>query len=281
MSTSMWFDNWCQDSPLIQHVSPRAIANAGFSLKDNVSDMLSNGQWKFPVAWYDLFPVLINIPLAQIQDGNDSITWCDRYGVEADFSASRVWDSIRHRSDVIPWVNLVWVPQCIPTHAFHLWLVMRNKLKTQDQMKRWDVGSETNLMLMCCSLCQHGLDSHSHLFFEYYYSVQVWNEVRSLVGLQNLPNIWDSIAGWLIVQPQKSGQVTIAKLLVAATSYFVWQERNSWLFTTTRRTPSELAEVIKYTVRLKLMSMRFKATVSVQGLMAQWQLPNELTLEDG
>ncbi|KAK1406316.1 hypothetical protein QVD17_41610 [Tagetes erecta] len=49
------------DSPLSQLISPREIYMAGFSRTDRVADMVIDRNWIWPAAWYDLFPVLINI----------------------------------------------------------------------------------------------------------------------------------------------------------------------------------------------------------------------------
>nr|XP_043625584.1 uncharacterized protein LOC122597009 [Erigeron canadensis] len=282
MDTSIWFDSWCPSSPTIQHVTPRAIASTGFSMQNTVADLYENGEWKFPVAWYDLFPVLISLPSLHLQDRSDSLLWRDHLDRDMNYSSTNVWDTIRHKGNVVTWVNLVWFPQCIPRHAFHLWLVMRKKLKTQDRMKYWDAGSETNLRLMCCSFCQRGLDSHSHLFFECEFSSLVWNEVKSLADLQHLPNQWEAIVSWMIAQQQQNtAQIIIAKLVLAAVSYFVWQERNNRLFSTKKRSAMALVEVIKYTVRLKLLSMRFKNTNRVQHLLEKWKLPRRLTFDNG
>nr|XP_043613006.1 uncharacterized protein LOC122584974 [Erigeron canadensis] len=72
LNTSVWFDKWHQISPICSHVPNRDIVRAGFSLHASVSEFIREGDWKWPSAWLDLFPVLINIPnvhlISNVQD---------------------------------------------------------------------------------------------------------------------------------------------------------------------------------------------------------------------
>ncbi|XP_022037384.1 uncharacterized protein LOC110940109 [Helianthus annuus] len=171
--TNAWSDNWNACSPLRSFISPRRIANAGFNLGSTVADLIdSNGQWKWPVAWYDLFPVLINIPLPTlVDDMADRSCWKDHGGNLQHFHSSQAWDSLRVRNDKVDWVDAVWFSQCIPRHSFHVWLVIQNKLKTQDRMSIGEAGSATNLALMC---------------------------FRESADMGNVSNTWDSVMGWLV-----------------------------------------------------------------------------------
>ncbi|GKE39719.1 hypothetical protein Tco_1463124 [Tanacetum coccineum] len=50
----------------------------------------------------------------------------------------------------------------------------------------------------------------------------------------------------------------IAKLVFSASVYYIWQERNARLFSNQKRTITQLSEVIKSAVHLKLLSCSFK-----------------------
>nr|GEU68754.1 hypothetical protein [Tanacetum cinerariifolium] len=62
-------------------------------------------------------------------------------------------------------------------HEFHMWLVAKQKLKTQDRMRQWDVRSSIDFNLLKYPLCDVVPDSHSHLFFECPFSIQVWSQI--------------------------------------------------------------------------------------------------------
>ncbi|XP_022019593.1 uncharacterized protein LOC110919635 [Helianthus annuus] len=165
--TNAWSDNWSQLCPLNSFITPRNIANAGFNLNSSLTDLIDdNGQSKWPRAWYDIYPVLIGLSVPQLtQNMEDSTAWKDLEGNTRPLGSLEVWHNIRSREQPVTWVNGVWFSQCIPRHSFHLWLVIKNKLKTQDRLPIWEAGSETNLRLMCCPFCRSDRDSRDHLFF--------------------------------------------------------------------------------------------------------------------
>ncbi|GKD04599.1 hypothetical protein Tco_1179573, partial [Tanacetum coccineum] len=89
-------------------------------------------------------------------------------------------------------------------HSFNLWLIFKKKLKTQDLLRSWD---DTGLL------------------------TQVWANVKVLAGLQNSGSSFNSNVS--IIRPlakRRTSLGVIAKLVFAASAYFIWQERNGRLF---------------------------------------------------
>ncbi|GJX51624.1 reverse transcriptase domain, reverse transcriptase zinc-binding domain protein [Tanacetum coccineum] len=209
IKASLWFDRWSSLSPLSQIVTVRDIHRAGFKLFHSVKDGILNGNWAWPVDWYVKYPLLnmCTVP-SLIPNTLDRLIWMSHNGVDNDFSVSIAWDSIRPRGDV-NWYNLVWFSHAIPRHAFHLWLVIKRKLKTQDTLRQWDVSSNANLNLLQCPLCGLQPDSHNHLFFECDFSFQVWDHLKTYAGLPNSSASLDSIVDMLIpISKKKSLEVT-------------------------------------------------------------------------
>ncbi|GJW24414.1 putative reverse transcriptase domain-containing protein [Tanacetum coccineum] len=243
-SSSIWYDSWCAHSPLINFISPRDIYREGFELSSKVAELIVNNAWSWPQTWITKAPILLHIPAPNLDvHSHDAYRWRGLNGS----SVSRAWDAFRPRGNEVPWFKIVWFPHSIPRHSFHLWLVMRNSLKTQDRLRQWDVGNNVDLNLLVCPLCSAQQDSHAHLFFECAYSSQPMahkRTVRSIFG----------------------------KLILAAATYFVWLERNNRLFKKTKRTPEELKDVIMITVRIKLLSFRFKNSVKEgkSGMFLSW-----------
>nr|GEX39046.1 hypothetical protein [Tanacetum cinerariifolium] len=64
----------------------------------------------------------------------------------------------------------------------------------------------------------------------------------------------------------------IAKLVVAATVYFIWQERNYRFFKKVKRLENQLVECIISSVRFKLMTCRFKNSRDGLAILRQWKL---------
>ncbi|GJV80043.1 reverse transcriptase domain, reverse transcriptase zinc-binding domain protein [Tanacetum coccineum] len=191
----------------------------------------------------------------------------------------RAWEAFRPRGNEVNWFRIVWFPHSIPRHSFHLWLVMRNSLKTQDKLRQWDVGINTDLNLLRCSLCNTQSDSHAHLFFECPYSSKVWKLVRHLADMELVPPIlYDIVAHLLSMANKRTARSIFGKLILAASSYFVWLERNNRLFKNVKRTPEELRDVIMVTVRLKLLSFKFKNSANVISLLDRWKMPRSFRL---
>ncbi|GJU18478.1 hypothetical protein Tco_1146444 [Tanacetum coccineum] len=186
-STSMWFDRWADSCPLRDMLTVRNIIRSCFSLSNTVSDLISNGSWRWPHDWSARFPNVVNIPVPDINNElDDVIVWRD---VQEDFhcfSVAGAWDSLRLRADVVDWYHVVWFPHCVPRHALHMWLVIKEKLKTQDRLWQWDVSPSIDLNLLKCPLCEMVPDSHSHLLFKKKKSTanQIVQMITSLVRMK-------------------------------------------------------------------------------------------------
>ncbi|GKD39580.1 DUF4219 domain-containing protein, partial [Tanacetum coccineum] len=151
---------------------------------------------------------------------------------------------------------------------------MRRIFKTQDKLRHWDIDPSTDLTRLRCSLCGTQQDSHKHLFFECNYSSKVWCSVRDLVGMDNVQPVLDDIVNWFQLLAKKHTiQSIMGKILFAASTYYIWSERNNWLFKNTRRSPEELRDQIVVTVRLKMVSIRFKNKARVINFLTPWKMP--------
>ncbi|GJZ63874.1 putative reverse transcriptase domain-containing protein [Tanacetum coccineum] len=179
----------------------------------------------------------------------------------------------------IPIVKIVWFSHNIPRHAFHLWLVMRQGLKTHDRMKQWDVGLIIDVNSLRCSLCNAQSDSHTHLFFECAFSAKVWSYVRVLADMDLVPPVMHDII--IHLQPmgsKRTARCIFGKLIMADAAYFIWLERNNRTFKNVRRSPEEIRDIIMVTVRLKLLSLRFKNTDSVRHFLSRWKMPKNFRI---
>ncbi|XP_021979685.1 uncharacterized protein LOC110875793 [Helianthus annuus] len=281
-ATSAWHDNWSEIGPLDQYLSPRMIANAGFNMELKVSDVNSDNSWSWPVAWRDLYPVLIQLDSVSLQPNkSDKVLW--RQGDHKHvFSSSRAWESVRYHAEEVDWCRIVWFGQCIPRHAFLLWLIMRRKLLTQDKILSWDFSRRKNMNMVCCLLCYANHDSHSHLFFECKFSTQVWLLVRQKAGMDSVHAKWDDIVNWLLDRSNsKLASVYVAKLIVAATAYYIWQERNARLFRNQVRPPESLSDIIIQQVRYKLIGAKLKKCENVRRLLRAWDIEGSVLHDDG
>ncbi|GJS88502.1 putative reverse transcriptase domain-containing protein [Tanacetum coccineum] len=201
---SMWFDRWCNASPLSSIISSRDIFRAGWNLSTKVRDLIHECMWNWPIEWFHKYPLICTIPVLSIRhDKSDYLEWRDSDGVGKPFSVYHVWNSIRPRDNE-------------------------------------DVADGLPLV---CPLCEAQPDSHDHLFFECSFSSQIWMQMKRFARLLNSSSFLVSIMSHLLpIAKRKSSKSTIGKLVVAAVAYFIWQERNRRLFKKSKRSAKEVIE---------------------------------------
>ncbi|KAM0027303.1 hypothetical protein Hdeb2414_s0020g00567841 [Helianthus debilis subsp. tardiflorus] len=89
------------------------------------------------------------------------------------------------------------------------------------------------------------------------YASKVWDGVKVRADMGAIPNRWSAIFDYLMgIAKSKKAWHVIAKLVVCASAYFIWNERNRRLFSPQRRNQEQLVNVILSTVRLKLQLMK-------------------------
>ncbi|GKA67296.1 putative RNA-directed DNA polymerase, eukaryota, reverse transcriptase zinc-binding domain protein [Tanacetum coccineum] len=137
MNTSLLYDMWSTHCPLSRFLTPRDIAREWYSIQTRVADLLVNGAWNWPLSWLAKAPNLGLIPAPNIVLARqDCIKWHATNGTMTDFSVKCAWEVLRPCGIEVPWLHTVWFSHAIPRHAFHLWLVMRRSLKTQDKLRK-------------------------------------------------------------------------------------------------------------------------------------------------
>ncbi|KAK9073019.1 hypothetical protein SSX86_007341 [Deinandra increscens subsp. villosa] len=209
--------------------------DARLNTSDTVADLVHSGVLE---AWNVDLPVLL-------PGRSDKILWVVGHTV-AEFSASLALDSIRLQLPRVPWAKMVWFSQCIPKHAFHLWLLMKNRLLTQDII------------------------------------LKVWDKIRQKLGFRATPPMWSSIIEEVCQNANlKSFDSVVGRLGIAVASYFVWQERNNRLFRNQTRPPDILTDQILATIRYRLCSLKFRRSALVEARLASWDIQDSEVLDNG
>nr|GEU32638.1 putative ribonuclease H-like domain-containing protein [Tanacetum cinerariifolium] len=146
----------------------------------------------------------------------------------------------------------------------------------KDRMKQWDLSPSKSIDNLRCSLCQAQQDSHQHIFFECVFSEQVWMKMKSHAGIRNVSSYWMDIVEELkLIAHRNTSRSVIGRLVLGETVYYIWEERNNILFKRASRLIDKLVEVIYDSVRLKLISLKFKCTTTVSALRIAWKPPVE------
>ncbi|GJV14250.1 RNA-directed DNA polymerase, eukaryota, reverse transcriptase zinc-binding domain protein [Tanacetum coccineum] len=266
---NVWFDKWHPNGPLCRLINHRVLEQAGMCFKNKVRDMIEGNEWVWPIEWDDRFEEVINVPVPVLDnDVNDKTFWMDKKGKEKLFSTKEVWKAIRIDCPKVIWYKHVWFSQCIPRHAFILWVAIKGRLKTLDRISKW-----INVCSRVCYLCNHDVESHSHLFFSCPFSNELWDRFKPMAKLEGISNEWASIISYISNKPANNTIWSVIQRLVwGACVYFLWQERNIRWFVKKFRDVDCLYKIIEDTVRFKLLGHNLKNTPNVQEAASIWGL---------
>ena len=135
ISTSLWFDPWLPFGPIVPTFGDRIIYDSGLSRQACVSDIILNGNWRWPVSNSpDLLTLKQAIPEAWMPDptSSDTIRWIP--STSGQFSIKSAWQALRVKHATIPWYKLIWFPLAIPKCGFFLWLAIQRRLGTHDRL---------------------------------------------------------------------------------------------------------------------------------------------------
>nr|GEW57449.1 hypothetical protein [Tanacetum cinerariifolium] len=103
---------------------------------------------------------------------------------------------------------------------------------------------------------------------------RVWDNLKGLAGLSHVAGHYMDIVEYLIpFAKRRSCKSVIAKLVLSASAYYLWQERNARIFSNQKRTVAQIMDVIKTSVRLKLLSCSFKKSKVGMEFVHLWRLP--------
>jgi len=132
---------------------------------------------------------------------------------------------------------------------------------------------------MMCPLCDTQLDSHTHLFFQCRYSSVVWKDINAKAGVQPLPRVWDCLVPiFLDLAKSKTRMALVKKLILCASVYFIWWERNNRIFKKEKRSSQQLVDQIWESTRLKLLTVRLKRTEVSDDFLNRWKIPERLLI---
>ncbi|KAJ9536686.1 LOW QUALITY PROTEIN: hypothetical protein OSB04_un000159 [Centaurea solstitialis] len=223
-ATYAWSDRWMDVGSLSTLISYRRYQAQGFTKGTLVHDLIVACGNSWPNTWIQMAPMLALHPIPSLQQGVDVLRWSTGPNVLADFSVRLAWQSFEGANPIIPWTKSVGFKGCIPKHSFCLWVACHGRLPTHDRIASWKHDPPD----MVCAFCKLIPDSHSHLFFECTFTIEVWRKVKHQVELYGFPKKWVEICAKLS-QP-RGFRRTEHLLALAATVYHVWRERNNRIF---------------------------------------------------
>ncbi|MFS7982761.1 hypothetical protein Hanom_Chr10g00966601 [Helianthus anomalus] len=94
-----------------------------------------------------------------------------------------------------------------------------------------------------------------------------------MVDMGSVNDTWTSIMQWMELNDNsRTLEHIVCNILVAASTYFIWQERNNRLFSQVQRNASVLSKVIIDTVWLRIMGFRISRDPKQKKLVDRWMI---------
>ncbi|GJV41814.1 RNA-directed DNA polymerase, eukaryota, reverse transcriptase zinc-binding domain protein [Tanacetum coccineum] len=178
-----------------------------------------------------------------LTDRDDKVLWIINDGKKLKFVTKQAWEDLRFN-----------------------WPI--DKLLTQDKIDKWQQGGDLK-----CGFCKQCGDSMHHLFFQCDVTKKIWREMLKFTYKMDvqlkLLDVVDVLAS-------KNGNRNIGnvinKMVLAATVYIIWQERNCRLFRGESRNEEVIIKAIYESVRSKLMSVRVNKSLRASVIARKWDL---------
>ena len=123
---------------------------------------------------------------------------------------------------VVNWHYTIWFPQAIRRHAFIVWMVIQDRLVTQDKLLKWGLINS-----MSCVFYLASVKDRNHLFFGCQFTAGIWLRIIRLCGNFNMPRNWENEFLWVISTKGKSFYSITTRIAWGATIYHLWRQRNS------------------------------------------------------
>ncbi|KAJ6761537.1 hypothetical protein OIU74_024231, partial [Salix koriyanagi] len=177
------------------------------------------------------------------------------------FTISSAWHILRPHRSIVSYASILWHPWHIPRHSFTLWLAIKGRLRTIDRMYGRSDMDQMNI----CSLCSCHPETHSHIFFQCSYAKAVWQRANVRLSTKWPEDVsWNQTWEWGAQHYNCKETVNhrIPCMILAATVYHLWYERNARTFNDQYRTIAEISEEIQSTIRLKIASLEDRHKIS-------------------
>ena len=201
----------------------------------------------------------------------DSTIW--KLSKSGQFTISSAWDKLRIHGNPVDWYTLVWFKTRTPKHSFCLWLATRQRLGTLDRIRNPVADPK-------CLLCSNQPEDHAHLFFNCSFTKTIWRIVQLKSGF-SVPNCaWSELISWMSCKWKNNNLSTISwKHSLAATVYYIWNERNARLHNSGYSPIIKVSEKILGTVKMKLSLLKgIQDTEANRSTQQRWDLPESIFL---
>ncbi|KAL0534487.1 hypothetical protein IC582_028778 [Cucumis melo] len=251
-SCRVWLDPWLQGVPILEQVGERVLYDAASRREARLSEFIGpDGEWQWPRVSIELIDLWDRVQAVRpCLSVRDRWVWVPSH--QGGFSIASALDTIRPRGGRVRWVGLLWGGGNVPKHSFCAWLTIKNKLGTRDRLHRWDSSVPMSFIL-----CQGGVESRDHLFFSCPFGRVVWSRVLQVMASSHRIRYWGVELSWICHQGiGMSVRRKLWRVLLCATTYFIWKEWNHRLHGGQARHLILIFQFICTCIRARVVSWR-------------------------
>lgn len=157
----------------------------------------------------------------------------------------KVYEDLRLKREPQRVFKVCWKGFIPPKYSFIMWLALRNRLQTKDNLRFLDIDDG-------CPLCGHGVETANHLFFLCPFSLQVWDVVRVWLGLERRTTSIRCAVKWIKrVSRGTRAHSKANQLAIVCTVYHIWLSRNAKVFdNVTGSVQAIVNTIVKQTVKV-------------------------------
>ncbi|PKU63415.1 hypothetical protein MA16_Dca010025 [Dendrobium catenatum] len=235
----MNWDPWCFGNSL------NDIFPSYFLEEKCVDSFTDSFGWALPSS----APIALRDTLAGVHFSEQPATAWD--GSESPNFSTFYYSYFKHL-DEVNWHSFLWHKRFSLRYSSYAWMAVLGKLKTADQLRLRGID-----VLDGCSLCDSGIESHSHLFFACDFTFTVINSLLPLLDVfllrPNLLQIYDYFGS---SSHFTSREKQFCFFVINCTIYFVWRERNTRKFENVWKNPFAIADSIRHATLAKVKNWK-------------------------
>nr|TKR85033.1 hypothetical protein D5086_0000251720 [Populus alba] len=234
----------------------RTLTATGLPWNAKVSNIITDGHWQFPMETTSLHAQWNSINFHPKPFHDDQWVWTGQ--PSGKFTIHSAWELLRDRRPLNTLHLLLWFKGHIPRQSFILWLASMGRLHTMDRLQMAGIISNAS-----CILCGLHTETHGHLFFECPTSQLVWQTVNAKANIYWPCCTWQNLLQWGTTHysRKKDIQHLIARLVLSASVYILWHERNKRVFNHQYQSAANIAEEVFQQVRTQITTMEFRGTI--------------------
>ncbi|XP_020272555.1 uncharacterized protein LOC109847736 [Asparagus officinalis] len=173
---------------------------------------------------------------------------------DGNIQISSIYKAISYSSATVNWSKSVWGGLHYPKHSLIMWLAILSRLLTKDRLYRMKILEANQNQCVLCTGSTNRPESKNHLFFECQYSASVWNDMMEWLGFTWRSCDWNCVMNWFNNNLKGLGFMKkVKRMVLSATIYWIWKERNSRIFQQKCRSSDQLVREVKISVLMKVL----------------------------